>query len=295
MTFTAVPWDGAENDMFESQWRGYHRAFGDGLISVGSATFDPSGRLFGISGLEGLLQGAYLSQSGSDSIEVPAPSSGTRYSQVSLEYNPTANSVTLVVQHGGGGANPVQPVPTQEASGNWRMPLYEFGPSGAGSLASLPRVDLRTRFPRIRYATNERQRAILGLSARLGDLVFDDSLTLRRWSGSAWVVPVSWVTVNPTPPWAGELHYAVAGNTVFVRSEASRPTGGLDGSFMATLPVGVRPDREIDVVAWQNTSGGRRAHAVAIEATGRIGLYPGPDQLAANLVIRFTATYPINL
>jgi len=303
MTFVSVPWDGSENDMYEHEWRRYHELWGDGLISVGSREVSQNDREFSISGMEGVIQGAYFRQVGTDSVMVPPPSSGQRISQVSLKYDPGTNSVSLSVRHGGGGSNPIPPTPVQEPNGVWEMPIFEFGPAGSGDLESLPRVDLRRRSARVSYVANVRQLEILGLSARHGDLAIEDGWRWwqwdrdggRWWSRSRASDTGEWVEASTTTSWLGSYYYAVQGGVAFVRGRVRRFATTWNPTVIFDLPRSVlRPAHGVDTHVWQNLSAGRRFHAMSIEPSGRATIYAGADgPIVGEVACRFECSWPI--
>lgn len=181
MTFWSGPWDPKGSTpavpMTESEFRELWRGDDDGFTEVGLLTLSNSTGEVTLANARGRIQGAAFIQSGSDSVTVPAVSSGQqRIDYVVLRYNPSNNTISLQVITGtpssSGGQEPkLEPQRSGSSllSGPYDIPVARF--TGGPGTALQRGESMRPRILRSHFIASA-QETWVTINRRRGDIRF---------------------------------------------------------------------------------------------------------------------------
>jgi hypothetical protein len=169
----------------------------------------------------GILRGFQLVSDATATASVNGPASSTRIDLVVAQLNPTANTITFVVNPGTPGSG-VAPAPAQSLTDIFEIPLATVSVAPSGTLTV---TDARS-FVGMRVRPHSNATRPAPNAVRLGQLSFNtDTLAYEYSNGSAWVA-LAPTLVGQATKWGPGSGYslivssttpAVAANTIWIK------------------------------------------------------------------------------
>jgi hypothetical protein len=188
MTWNSGPWD--NEDFEEDEWRLlFGQAIGSKLLSVGSISRSASNRnITWTDAPKAVINGALGLMTANETFSVPLPSgSNKRCDYLILKYDPAqvavADKVKAMLKLGAEALNPSFPELIQTETGVYEMPVYRWGPYGAGPMLQAPADDMRNYRTVVRGALN--RDGLFAQGNRTGDIGFTPD-NIYRHDGNTW-------------------------------------------------------------------------------------------------------------
>lgn len=189
MTWNSGPWNG--EDFEEDEWRQlFGQAIGSKLLDIGSVSRSASNRnVTWSSSPRAVVNGGLAMMTANETFSVPLPSGNNKRSDyLILKYDPgqvaVADKIKAMLKLGEEALNPSYPELIQTTDGIYEMPIFRWGPYGAGPMLQAPADDMRNYRTVVRGALN--RTALFGQGNEMGDIGFTPD-NIYRHDGNTWV------------------------------------------------------------------------------------------------------------